>query len=102
MQEEGRPEGIITLGTPPSPLPEVNSRYEVWIKDDDPRHPQYEWIDPKKAKKAAHGPRKGTWIKAALLSSLQHRKFPEQPVIVSRCLSFLVRRVREKRPETAR
>ena len=59
MQEEGRPEGIITLGTPPSPLPEVNSRYEVWIKDDDPRHPQYEWIDPKKAKKAAPDRGKG-------------------------------------------
>ena len=59
VQEEGRPEGIITLGTPPSPLPEVNSRYEVWIKDDDPRHPQYEWIDPKKAKKAAPDRGKG-------------------------------------------
>ena len=65
VQEEGRPEGIITLGTPPSPSPEVNSRHDVWIKDDDPHRPQYEWIDPKKVKKepprrqTGRGPRRG-------------------------------------------
>jgi hypothetical protein len=52
VQEEGRPEGVIAVGTPPSPLPAVDSRCDVWIKDDVPQHPQYEWIAPKKAKKA--------------------------------------------------
>lgn len=46
VQEVGKTAtGTLTLGVPPTPIPELGSEVQVYIQDDDPRHPQYRW-DP--------------------------------------------------------
>ena len=42
VQEMGRPQGSLTLGTPPDPLPEIGDEVQVFILDD-ARRPQYRW-----------------------------------------------------------
>ncbi|MBC7350995.1 MAG: type III-B CRISPR module RAMP protein Cmr6 [Thermogutta sp.] len=43
VKEEGYPEGVLTLGSPPDPLPNVGDMVEVEVHDDNPRCPQYRW-----------------------------------------------------------
>lgn len=43
VEEEGRPPGTLTLGTPPHPLPQIGDIVEVEVHNDDPRRPQYRW-----------------------------------------------------------
>ncbi|MEW6741236.1 MAG: type III-B CRISPR module RAMP protein Cmr6 [Planctomycetota bacterium] len=51
VQEEGRPQGVLTLGTAPSPPPEPGSSVTVFVHDDDPARPQYRWDDPNAARR---------------------------------------------------
>jgi CRISPR-associated protein Cmr6 len=46
VQEAGRPEGALVLGTEPQPPPEVGAEVSVFLKDDGPP-PQYTWDQPK-------------------------------------------------------
>src|SRR5262249_37130279 len=47
VQEEGRPRGMLVAGIPPSPLPEVGSKVQVYREaSSDPRSPRYRWDAP--------------------------------------------------------
>jgi CRISPR-associated protein Cmr6 len=43
VQEEGYPQGTLTVGTPPNPLPTIGSVVKVVVHIDDLKHPQYRW-----------------------------------------------------------
>jgi len=43
VQEEGKPQGTLTVGTPPTERPEVGDIVSVEVHNDDPRRPQYRW-----------------------------------------------------------
>ncbi len=49
VQEEGYPQGTLTLGTPPAGVnTEPGSAVDVLVHNDDPRQPQYKWPQPAK------------------------------------------------------
>ncbi len=50
VQEEGRPQGALNLGTPPDPLPQVGDRITVYVQDD-AKAPVYQWDQPSSGKK---------------------------------------------------
>jgi len=50
VQEEGYPQGTLTIGTPPDPPPNVGDIVEVLVHNDDPKCPQYCWPEPPKSK----------------------------------------------------
>ena len=43
VQEEGRPQGTLTVGTPPNPLPQIGDTVAAKVHNDDPHRPQYRW-----------------------------------------------------------
>ncbi|MBM3215932.1 type III-B CRISPR module RAMP protein Cmr6 [Candidatus Poribacteria bacterium] len=43
VQEEGYPQGTLTVGTPPNPLPEIGAVVKVKVHIGDPKRPQYRW-----------------------------------------------------------
>lgn len=51
-QEDGKPEGSLSVDEPPGPLPEIGSMFTAYIKDD-AKPPQYFWNKPA-AKAAPH------------------------------------------------
>ena len=46
VQEEGRPQGTLTVGTPPDPAPSIGDNVDVQVHDDAPGRPQYRWPKP--------------------------------------------------------
>ncbi len=56
VQEEGRPAGTLTVGTPPAGVvAEVGSTVDVRVHVDDPKKPQYRWPDAPKPPKQGKG-----------------------------------------------
>lgn len=53
VQEQGYPQGTLTVGTPPDPLPNVGETVDVFVHNDDPNRPQYRW-------NSSMGKKKGT------------------------------------------
>jgi len=43
VQEEGKPQGTLTLGTPPAVLPQIGEMVDAKVHNDDPKRPQYSW-----------------------------------------------------------
>lgn len=43
VQEEGFPQGTLTLGAPPTSPPPIGSVVDVFVHNDDPKRPQYRW-----------------------------------------------------------
>jgi CRISPR-associated protein Cmr6 len=60
VQEEGRPQGTLTVGTPPDPAPSVGDVVDVEVHDDAPGRPQYRWPRPKDGAKAKFKPKDGS------------------------------------------
>jgi CRISPR-associated protein Cmr6 len=46
VQEEGKKRGLLKYGTPPTPLPAVDSEVEVYRTNDNPNAPEYRWDKP--------------------------------------------------------
>lgn len=58
VQEADRPQGTLTVGSPPDPPPSLGDTVDVVIHDDDPKRPQYRWPSPNT--KAKRKPKGGT------------------------------------------
>jgi CRISPR-associated protein Cmr6 len=54
VQEEGRSQGTLTVGTPPTPLPKVGDEVDVVVHNDDPKNPQYRWPERDTKSKQRH------------------------------------------------
>jgi len=59
VQEKGKPEGSLTLGAKPDPLPDEGQKVQVYVHNDDPRNPQYTWDRPAPKKGKTGGKRGG-------------------------------------------
>ncbi len=56
VQEEGRPMGTLTVGTPPpGVVTEAGATVDVKVHVDDPKKPQYKWPEPPKQPKHGKG-----------------------------------------------
>ncbi len=50
VQEEGKPQGTLTVGTPPAVAPQLGDIVQAEVHNDDPKCPQYRWPQaPKKS-----------------------------------------------------
>jgi len=43
VQEEGKPQRTLTVGTPPAVLPQIGEMVDAEVHNDDPKRPQYRW-----------------------------------------------------------
>lgn len=57
VQEEGKKQGLLKYGTPPTSLPAVDSEIEVYPTNDNPNSPEYRWDKPEPPRDQPRGRR---------------------------------------------